>query len=84
MIPSLTVRQSDLSDLEASRASFPQQFKSISFAVWDVGCQDKGSLGAVVKLMPCDHEVTGSSPGTSLLQKCREKLHTKRPKWSDP
>jgi len=41
MIPSLTVRQSDLSDLEASRASFPQQFKSISFAVWDVGCQDK-------------------------------------------
>ncbi|XP_066363850.1 probable magnesium transporter NIPA3 isoform X3 [Miscanthus floridulus] len=36
-----------------------------------------GSLGAVVKLLPCDHEVTGSSPGNSHLQKCRERLHTK-------
>ncbi|VAH33209.1 hypothetical protein VPH35_021920 [Triticum aestivum] len=36
----------------------------------------KGSLGAVVKLPPCDHEVTGSSPGNSLLQKCRERLRT--------
>ena len=39
----------------------------------------KGSLGAVVKLLPCDHEVTGSSPGNSLLQKCRERLRTKDP-----
>ena len=44
----------------------------------------KGSLGAVVKLLPCDHEVTGSSPGNSLLQKCRERLRTIDPKWSDP
>ena len=38
----------------------------------------------MVKLLPCDHEVTGSSPGNSLLQKCRERLRTKDPKWSDP
>ena len=44
----------------------------------------KGSLGTVVKLLPCDLEITGLSPGTSLLQKCRERLRTKRPKWSDP
>src|SRR3954466_7331927 len=44
----------------------------------------KGSLGAVVKLLPCDHEVTGSSLGNSLLQKCRERLRTIDPKWSDP
>ena len=44
----------------------------------------KGSLGAVVKLLPCDHEVMGSSPGNSLLQKCRERLRTIDPKWSDP
>jgi hypothetical protein len=30
----------------------------------------------MVKLLPCDHEVMGSSPGNSLLQKCRERLHT--------
>ncbi|XBH87655.1 hypothetical protein VPH35_075074 [Triticum aestivum] len=41
-------------------------------------------LGAVVKLLPCDHEVMGSSPGNSLLQKCRERLRTIDPKWSDP
>ena len=40
---------------------------------------EKGSLGAVVKPLPCDHEVTGSSPGNSLLQKCRERLRTKDP-----
>ena len=45
---------------------------------------EKGSLGAVVKLLPCDQEVTGSSPGNSLLQKCRERLRTIDPKWSDP
>jgi hypothetical protein len=44
----------------------------------------KGSPGTAVKLMPCDHEVMGSSPGNSLLQKCRERLHTQDPKWSDP
>lgn len=38
----------------------------------------------MVKLLPCDHEVTGSSPGNSLLQKCRERLRTIDPKWSDP
>lgn len=43
----------------------------------------KGSLGAAVKLLPCDQEVTGSSPGNSLLHKCRERLHTIDPKWSD-
>ena len=46
--------------------------------------QLKGSLGAAVKLLPCDHEVMGSSPGNSLLQKCRERLRTLDPKWLDP
>jgi hypothetical protein len=36
----------------------------------------KRSPGAAVKLLPCDHEVMGSSPGNSLLQKCRKRLHT--------
>ena len=44
----------------------------------------KGSLGAAVKLLPCDDEDTGPIPGNSLLQKCRERLRTKDPKWSDP
>jgi hypothetical protein len=26
----------------------------------------------VVKLLPCDHEVMGSSPGNNLLYKCRK------------
>ena len=38
----------------------------------------------MVKLLPCDHEVTGSSLGNNLLQKCRERLRTIDPKWSDP
>jgi hypothetical protein len=33
----------------------------------------------VVKLLPCDQEVMGSSPENSLLQKCREMLRTKDP-----
>jgi hypothetical protein len=33
----------------------------------------KGSLGAVVKLSPCDQEVTGSSCGNSLLQNLQGK-----------
>jgi hypothetical protein len=37
-----------------------------------------------VKLLPCDHEVTDSSPENSLLQKCRARLRIKDPKWSDP
>jgi hypothetical protein len=39
--------------------------------------------GATVKLLPCDKEVMGSSPGNSLLQKCKERLRTSDPKWSD-
>ncbi|VAI19822.1 unnamed protein product [Triticum turgidum subsp. durum] len=38
----------------------------------------------IAKLLPCDHEVMGSSPGNSLLQKCRERLRIIDPKWSDP
>lgn len=37
-----------------------------------------------VRVLPCDHEVTGLSLGNSLLQKYRESLRTKNPKWSDP
>jgi hypothetical protein len=44
----------------------------------------KGRPGTVVKLLPCDHEVMGSSHGNGLLQKCREMLCTYDPKWSDP
>jgi hypothetical protein len=40
--------------------------------------------GVAVKLLPCDHEVMGSSPGNSFLQKCRERLRTSDPKWSNP
>jgi hypothetical protein len=29
-----------------------------------------------VKLLPCDHEVMGLSPGNNLLQNCRERLCT--------
>jgi hypothetical protein len=38
----------------------------------------------VVKLLPCDHEVTSSSHGNSLLQKCRERLRTKDQSGRDP
>jgi hypothetical protein len=34
----------------------------------------KRSPGTVVKLLPCDHEVMGSCPGNSLLQKRRGRL----------
>jgi hypothetical protein len=36
----------------------------------------EGGPGAVVKLLLCDYEVMGSSPGNRLLQKCREILRT--------
>jgi hypothetical protein len=36
----------------------------------------KGSDGIAVKLLPCDHEVMGSSPENSLWWKCRERLCT--------
>jgi hypothetical protein len=36
----------------------------------------KGSSGAAVNLLPCGHEAMGSSPGNSLLHKCKEKLRT--------
>jgi hypothetical protein len=35
-----------------------------------------GSLSAAVKLLPFDHDAMGSNAGNSLLQKCRERLHT--------
>jgi hypothetical protein len=35
-----------------------------------------GGEATLVKLLPCDHEVMGSSLGNSPLQKCREMLHT--------
>jgi hypothetical protein len=44
----------------------------------------KGSLGAAVKLLPCDYDVMGSIPGNSLLQKCKERLHIYDLKWLDP
>ncbi|KAM0876286.1 hypothetical protein ACQ4PT_036257 [Festuca glaucescens] len=44
----------------------------------------KGSLGAVVKLLPCDQEATGSSRGNSLLQKLQGKAAYNDPMWSDP
>jgi hypothetical protein len=34
----------------------------------------KGSPGTAVKLLSCHHEVMGSSPRSSLLQKCMERL----------
>jgi hypothetical protein len=38
----------------------------------------KGSPGVAVKLLPCDHEVMGSSPGN------KDCVHKTQPKWSDP
>jgi hypothetical protein len=35
----------------------------------------KGKPGTVVKLLPCDHEVKGSSPGNNLFQKCGSYMH---------
>jgi hypothetical protein len=43
---------------------------------FSAACLLKSSPDAVVKLLPCDHEVMGSSPENSLLQKCRERLRT--------
>jgi hypothetical protein len=42
---------------------------------------EKGGLGAVVKLSPCDQEVTGSSRGNNLLQSLQEKAAYREPKW---
>jgi hypothetical protein len=36
----------------------------------------KGSPGTAVKLLPCDHEVMGSSSRNNLLHKGRKRLHT--------
>jgi hypothetical protein len=36
----------------------------------------KESPSATVKLLPCDHEVMGSSLGNNLLQKGRERMRT--------
>ncbi|KAK8951512.1 hypothetical protein KSP39_PZI004875 [Platanthera zijinensis] len=44
------------------------------YARWLVSASSalsRGSLGTPVKVLPCDVEVTGSSPGSNLLQKCR-------------
>ncbi|XVE99640.1 hypothetical protein REPUB_Repub03eG0217300 [Reevesia pubescens] len=38
----------------------------------------------IFELLPCDLEVTGSSRGNSLLQKCKGRLRTIGPKWPDP
>jgi hypothetical protein len=38
--------------------------------------ESKGKAVYVGMLLPCDHEVMGSSPGNRLLQKYRERLRT--------
>jgi hypothetical protein len=45
-----------------------------SFICIHVCKQKKGNPGAVVKLLPFDHEVMCSSPENNLLQKCREMM----------
>jgi hypothetical protein len=42
------------------------------FSIGIVFIFQKGSPGAAVRLLPCDHEVMDSSPKNSLLQKCRK------------
>jgi hypothetical protein len=42
----------------------------------------KRSPGAVVKLLPCDHEVMGLNPENNLLQKCRERVHETQSGWT--
>jgi len=46
--------------------------------------RSEGEPWPVVKLLPCDQEVTSLSHGNSLLQKCRERLRTIDPNGSDP
>ena len=47
--------------------------KNVKRFIQTSGCK------AAVKLLSCDHEVTGLSPGNGLLQKCRERLRTQDP-----
>jgi hypothetical protein len=49
----------------------PYVFRMLCATYWM-----KGSDGIAVKLLPCDHEVMGSSPENSLWWKCRERLCT--------
>jgi hypothetical protein len=61
-----------MGNLASQRMFNHKLFFSVDCDLW------KGSPGTAVKLLPCDHEVMGSSPGNSLLHKRRERL------WSDP
>jgi hypothetical protein len=66
--------QRELFTLKALLQSFSQSTGlSVNYAK---SCLVKVSPGAAVKLLPCDHEVMGSGPGNSFLQKCREMPHT--------
>lgn len=46
-------------------------------------CIMKGSLGAMIKVPPCDFMVISLSRGNSLFQ-CRIRLYTIGPIWSNP
>jgi hypothetical protein len=51
---------------------------NISFSVCNSTVLLEGApLCNCKKLLPCDHEVVGSSSGNSFLQKCRKRLHNK-------
>ncbi|KAH9625592.1 hypothetical protein KSS87_017067 [Heliosperma pusillum] len=55
--------------------------------IYDMGprsCSLKRSLGAPVKVLPCDQEVTGSSPWSGLLPKWQGKACPITPLWWDP
>ncbi|KAL6565922.1 ATPase get3a [Orobanche hederae] len=53
--------------------SIPGIDEAMSFAEM-LKKHQKGTLGAPKEVFPCDLEVTASSPGSSLLQKCRVRL----------
>jgi hypothetical protein len=53
-----------------------ERIMDMHFSQHNMVLVEKGSLGAAVKLLPCDHESMDSSPENSLLHKCMKRLCT--------
>jgi hypothetical protein len=55
-----------------------EELRARGYLFFMLAHERRGALaaGAAVKVLPCDDEVMGSTPGNCLLQKCRKKLRT--------